>query len=147
MGLAAAFPRSRRFGFYKMGWWNYKEPRQVEQPMAASLLLRRSAIESCGGLFDEDFPIYFNDVDLCRRLADAGWPLWYLPEARVRHWGGASTNQRRVAMIAESHRSLLLYYHKHYRKQLPRWLYLATCALITVTGRVRVALAARGSAK
>jgi GT2 family glycosyltransferase len=137
LGLARKFPHSRRFGFYRMGWWNYRSTRQVEQPMASSFLLRRQAIEDSGGLFDEQFPIYFNDVDLCWRLRRNGWQVWYLPTARVLHHGGAGTSQRKAAMIAESHRALELFYRKHYRALLSPLVYRVTLALIRISGIVR----------
>ena len=56
---------------------------------AACLLLRREAFDQLGGL-DERFFLYAEDVDLCRRLARAGWHLRYVPEARVQHRRGAS---------------------------------------------------------
>jgi GT2 family glycosyltransferase len=144
-GLARAFPRSKRFGFYKMGWWSYADARQVDQPMASSFLMRRAAIDSItiaapGGaepLFDERFPIFFNDVDLCWRLRQSGWEIWYLPASRVKHWGGASTRQVKPEMIAESHRSLAAFYRKHWHGRLCTLLYIATLLLMTVSGAWR----------
>lgn len=142
-GLSKKYPRSRCFGFYRMGWWRYHDARQVEQPMAASFLMRRAAIEDIieeksGGLFDEKFPIFFNDVDLCWRLRARGWEIWYLPTAGVLHYGGASTAQVKPAMIAESHRSLRDFYEKHYRAILPSPIYRATLGLIGLGGAVRL---------
>ena len=137
-GLARLFPRSRRFGFYKMGWWNYRTARAVEQPMASSLMLRRAAIEAIGPLFDADFPIFFNDVDLCWRLWRAGWEIWFEPRARVKHWGGAATNLVKPQMIAESHRSLRRFYLKHYRGQVAAPLFWATLWMSELAGRARL---------
>jgi GT2 family glycosyltransferase len=142
-GLAKFYPRSRKFGFYRMGWWRYHDARRVEQPMASSLLLRRAAIEGVydqkiGGLFDEDFPIFFNDVDLCWRLWKSGWEIWYQPDAGVLHHGGASTQQVKPAMIAESHRCLRRFYEKHYRAVLSPPVYWATIALIEAGGAWRL---------
>ncbi len=134
LGLASKFPRSRRYGFYRMGWWNYRDTRLVEQPMASSLMLRRAAIQSSGGLFDEQFPIFFNDVDLCWRLWETGWQIWYLSEARVLHHGGAGTSQARPAMIAQSHRSLRRFYEKHYRGQVWSPLLRATMGMMQLAG-------------
>ena len=142
-GLATLFPRSRRFGFYKMGYWNYRTARAVEQPMASSLMLRRAAIEDAGGLFDEQFPIFFNDVDLCWRLRRAGWEIWFEPRARVKHWGGASTAQWGAAMIEESHRSLRRFYIKHYCGHLRAPLYYATLWMSEWAGRARSVWARR----
>ena len=138
LGLAALFPRSRRFGFYKMGWWNMGDARAVEQPMASSLMLRREAIEEIGGLFDEQFPIFFNDVDLCWRLWQANWQIWFEPRSRVKHWGGASTGQAKPEMIARSHESLRRFYAKHYSSHVAPPLYFATLAMSELAGKARV---------
>lgn len=143
LGLARRFPRSRRFGFYRMGWWNYADRRAVEQPMASSLMLRRQAVDEAGGLFDVQFPIFFNDVDLAWRLHVAGWPIWYVPEARVLHHGGASTRQIRAAMIRESHRSLKLFYEKHWRGSTNHLVFVATMFMMQLAGATRAALAER----
>ena len=147
-GLARAFPRSRRFGFYRMGDWSMRDARAVPQPMASSFLLRRSAIVSItegttedGGdrtLFDERFPIFFNDVDLCWRLAAAGWQIWFCPDSRVRHWGGASTGQARPEMISESHRALAAFYRKHWRARYPAHILVPTLLMANLSGRLRV---------
>jgi GT2 family glycosyltransferase len=121
-----------------MGWWNMKTAREVDQPMASSFMLRRAAIESIGGLFDEQFPIFFNDVDLCLRIKEAGWQIWYLPEAEVIHHGGAGTSQVRPQMIEESHRSLRRFYEKHYRGRISPLLYWPTIALAEATGKARL---------
>ena len=142
-GLAKRFPRSRRFGNYKMGWWRYDDLRLIEQPMASSFMMRREAIEAIydekvGGLFDEQFPIFFNDVDLCWRFWEKKWEIWYLPTAGVLHHGGASTSQVKPAMIKESHRSLKRFYEKHYRQTLSPLLYYATMMLADAGGHFRL---------
>jgi hypothetical protein len=62
----------------------------VEQPAAAALLLRRSAWKAVGGLDEGFYPAWFEDVDLAKRLAAAGFELRYWPAARFRHSLGAS---------------------------------------------------------
>jgi GT2 family glycosyltransferase len=58
---------------------------RLEQPIAAALLVRRDVFEQVGG-FDERFhPIWFEDVDLCKRLLEAGHEIWYEPTAVIRH--------------------------------------------------------------
>ncbi|RYG67772.1 glycosyltransferase [bacterium] len=140
LGLARAFSRSKKYGFYKMGWWNYRDEREVEQPMASSFLLRRVAIGTSGGLFDEEFPIFFNDVDLCWRLKLAGWEIWFTPHSRVKHWGGGATSQVRPAMIKESHASLRRFYEKWMRSQTSPLIYWATVAMFELAGLARLKL-------
>lgn len=117
LGLSRLFPKNRIFGKYRMSWWTYDDERVVDQPMASALLIRGEVLNSIG-LFDEAFPMFFNDVDLCRRTWDAGWEVWFTPRATMTHLGGASTRQVRREMIKESHRSFIDYYRKHYRGRI-----------------------------
>jgi N-acetylglucosaminyl-diphospho-decaprenol L-rhamnosyltransferase len=77
----------------------------------AFLLIRRSAFEAVHG-FDDDFFMYFEDVDLGRRLAKAGWDNLFVPQATVVHIGGASTEKVADAMIKAHHRSAYQYIAK-----------------------------------
>jgi len=137
LGLSRLFPRSRVFGRYRMTWWDYDEERRVDQPMASALMVRAEALAEVGGL-DESFPIFFNDVDLCLRLWQAGWEIWFVPDAAMDHVGGASTSQVRRRMLTESHRSFARFYRKHYRDRLPWWQYRGALCLLAVAHRLRL---------
>jgi len=138
LGLSRLFPRSRRFGKYRMTWWDYDSERTVDQPMASALMLRAEALDEVGGM-DEEFPIFFNDVDLCRRLWEAGWEVWFTPLASMDHVGGAATSQVRRRMLCESHRSFLRFYRKHYRGTIPSWQYRGAVALLCIGHALRLA--------
>jgi N-acetylglucosaminyl-diphospho-decaprenol L-rhamnosyltransferase len=56
----------------------------------ASLFIRRAVLETID-LLDEQFFMYFEDVDLCRRVRRAGWEVWYVPASRVVHLVGQSS--------------------------------------------------------
>jgi GT2 family glycosyltransferase len=66
---------------------------QVDWTAGASLMIRREAIEAAGG-FDEAFFLYFEETDLCRRAARAGWRTHYVPASEVAHIGSASTGMK-----------------------------------------------------
>ncbi|MFW8595358.1 glycosyltransferase family 2 protein [Cribrihabitans neustonicus] len=66
---------------------------QVDWTAGASLMIRREVIEAVGG-FDESFFLYFEETDLCRRAARAGWRTHYVPESEVAHVGSASTGMK-----------------------------------------------------
>lgn len=86
----------------------------------ACLLLRREAFEAVGG-FDEDYFMFFEDVDLGERLALAGWANVYVPTARVVHVGGVSWKAKPARMISAHHASAERYLHRRYHRwyQLP----------------------------
>jgi N-acetylglucosaminyl-diphospho-decaprenol L-rhamnosyltransferase len=65
----------------------------IEQPMGACMLVRRSVLQKVGP-FDEKFYLWFEEVDLCKRIKDAGFDIVYLPTAHIVHIGGRSFGQR-----------------------------------------------------
>ena len=81
---------------------------------AACVLLRRKAFEAIGG-FDEEFFLYFEDVDLSLRLRKAGWKLRTVSGARAVHMKGGSQDGRRTDALGslEYRRGQLRYYEKH----------------------------------
>ena len=81
----------------------------------ACLLLRRDAFEAVGG-FDDDYFMFFEDVDLGERLALAGWPNVYVPAARVTHVGGVSWKAKPASMISAHHASAERYLHRRYHR-------------------------------
>ncbi|UCH33284.1 MAG: glycosyltransferase family 2 protein, partial [Armatimonadota bacterium] len=117
LGLAQLFPRSETLGRYRLTHWDYDSVREVDQPMASALMLRRKALRQVG-LFDEQFPLFFNDVDLCYRLRRAAWRTYFVPQAQAIHHVGASTAQARRAALRLSQEGLARFYRKHYRGAL-----------------------------
>jgi GT2 family glycosyltransferase len=86
------FPDNRELRRYFMRDVDQERSADVEQPPAACLLVRRSVLDAIG-LFDEELWLFFNDVDLSKRMAAAGWKTRYVAEARVLHHEGASTKK------------------------------------------------------
>lgn len=70
--------------------WSHSEARVVPYVVGAALAIRRSAFQAVGG-FDPAYFLFYEEVDLCRRLAGAGWEVHFTPDAAVVHAGGAST--------------------------------------------------------
>lgn len=120
-GLAARYPRSRLCGRFDRTWADPATPAEVDWVPGAFAIIRSSALRAVGA-FDERFFLYYEEVDLCRRLRRAGWQVWYRPEVEVRHLGGASAASlpqlERSADGAQltlwRMRSALLYYRKHH---------------------------------
>jgi GT2 family glycosyltransferase len=106
-----------RLDSYRLSGFDYDSEQLAPQPMGTFLLFRRQALADIGSAqspFDEEFPIFFNEVDLLYRLRQAGWNCLYTPKAQIRHHGGESTKQVRKSMIWESHKSLNRYLWKHH---------------------------------
>ena len=86
----------------------------VEQPAGAFFMIRRTVWQKLGG-FDEGFyPLWFEDVDFCRRVRDQAYVLYYTPAAVAKHTGAHSIPQLTVEMrYFYWYRSLLRYTAKH----------------------------------
>jgi len=111
-GLSKLLPRNRFFGKWRMANFDYEKPQAVEQPMTSCFLVRKAVIDKIG-YFDESFPMYYNDVDLCKRIINAGWDIFYLPGSYAIHDRGSSTRKVRSKMIFSMHKSLYHYFEKY----------------------------------
>ncbi|SRR6266545_4410012 len=87
--------------------------RRVDWIQGACMLARRAAIEQAGPM-DEQYFMYNEEIDWCMQMWRAGWEVWYLPEARIVHYGGQSTRQIRHAMVQALYRSKVRFFRKHY---------------------------------
>lgn len=116
--LGKLFPNNRFAREYLMQDWDHSEPRDVDWVSGAALCLRASVYRQIGG-FDEKFFMYLEDVDLCKRVHDAGFRVVYVPDAVVTHVIGASTDRVANRMIRQFHKSMLLYYTKHHLRRAP----------------------------
>ena len=90
--LSKLFPHRRLFSRYVMGDWDHASNCQVGSLTGACMFVRREVIEQIGG-FDEQFFMYGEDLDWCRRIRQAGWQVWYVASAKVQHEGAHSTRQ------------------------------------------------------
>lgn len=123
----------KTFGIYRMNEWDTTVPRQVEVLQGASLLLRREALSQVG-LFDPDFFMYTEEVDLCYRMQQAGWKLFWLPSSRIIHFGGQSTRQAAQAMFLQLYRSKHLFFLKQYGSSSARWY----TVILTASAKIRL---------
>ena len=109
----------RRSSRYPMERWNLDAPREVEVAQGACLIVRREAVEQ-GGLLDEDYFIYSEEVDLCTRLRRRGWRVYWVPWAAVVHLGGRSTQQVPIAMFLHLYQGKVLYFRKQHGRRAAR---------------------------
>jgi GT2 family glycosyltransferase len=116
LGLNRLFPWNPVNGNYRCLDLDLSQPADVEQPAGAFLLFRTEVWKRLGG-FDERFhPLWFEDVDFCKRSLDLGYKIRYVPEVQAVHLGGHSISQLAWAS-RERHWyvSLLKYASKHFR--------------------------------
>lgn len=110
---------------------------RVDWLAGASLMMRQKVLDRIG-LFDETFFLYFEETDLCRRAARAGWPTDYVLESRVAHIGSASTGMKTWTRIPGFWLdSRLHYFTKNHGRAYAA---LATLAAVTAGGLWRLRL-------
>jgi hypothetical protein len=90
-----------------------RNPMQVDWVSGACMVVRREALEAVGR-FDERFFLYWEDVDLCKRMDNQGWKVIYYPKAAIKHAVGGSSEHNLVRSVFEFHRSAYHYYMKHH---------------------------------
>lgn len=101
------------YGVYPMALWDHETIREVEHIKGACLILRKEAVNRAGWL-DEDYFMYSEELDLCYRLSRMGWKLFWVPQSKVTHHGGQSTNQAAKEMFLELYRSKILFFRKNH---------------------------------
>lgn len=97
-------------------------PRFLDFVFGCCMLIRRDVLEQIG-LLDERFFMYYEDIDLCYRAADAGYHVGYLPGAILEHVGAASTRRRSGMREFLLGRSRQLFFRKH----VAGWWWLVYC--------------------
>jgi N-acetylglucosaminyl-diphospho-decaprenol L-rhamnosyltransferase len=104
----------------------------VDWISGTSMLIRRSTFEKVG-FFDEEFFLYFEEVDFCRRAKEAGLPAWFVTGAPVTHVGAAATGMK------DETRPMPSYWfesrHRYFRKYHGKG-YAAACDAARVVGMV-----------
>jgi N-acetylglucosaminyl-diphospho-decaprenol L-rhamnosyltransferase len=121
--LGKVWPQNPWTRAYHNSQTQFRQTGDVGWLSGACLVLRARAFTELGG-FDERFFMYFEDVDLGRRLREAGWQNRYLSSVEVVHMGARSTSQAASAMLAAHHASAYRYLSGRYPRpiQAPlRW--------------------------
>jgi GT2 family glycosyltransferase len=120
-GLAHKNPKSKFFGRFDRTWADPMQSAEVDWVPGAFSIIRREALQKVG-FFDPEFFLYSEEVDLCRRIQNAGYKIMYWPDIAVIHIGGESSRQIKTLEMSSAGaqlvrwrmRSTLLYYRKHH---------------------------------
>ena len=110
-GLSHLYPR--QFPEHSMEEWDHGNSQKVDQVIGAFFWVRRTVFEAMKG-FDPRFFVYFEEVDLSFRAAQAGWASFYLTEGRAFHKGHGTTDQVKPARLFYSLQSRIYYGFKHF---------------------------------
>jgi N-acetylglucosaminyl-diphospho-decaprenol L-rhamnosyltransferase len=107
-------------------------PFRIDWVSGAAMMVPASVIAQVGG-FDEDFFLFWEDADWCRRIAEAGFDVWCVPQAQIMHdEGGTRAHGWAPRVVAHFHRGAYLYWRKHHAPQPwnpARWLAAAVLSV------------------
>lgn len=137
VGLSKLFPHSRIFGHWRNRYFDHKTTCAVQQPMASALMIKREIVDRLGPM-DEQFFVFFSDVDYSKRIDDAGWETMFVAEAKAFHALGGSTRQEGTWLIWDSHRGFYRYLAKHELKGAKIALRPIAAAILGVGAVVRI---------
>jgi O-antigen biosynthesis protein len=98
---------------YTMHGFDFHKTQEVDQPAATALMIRRTILDALQG-FDERYTILYNDVDLCRRMRDAGGRIFFTGETELLHYGSSTTSTAPPAVRLEMYRNILHYFRRHH---------------------------------
>jgi len=107
-------PNLKAYREWKMRGFDYMQTTDVDQVMGAFFCIRRNVIDQIGPL-DDGFFLWYEEVDFCRRVVNAGWKVRYYADVTAKHKGGSSFD--RVSTMRKQkvlRRSLRRYMKKHY---------------------------------
>jgi N-acetylglucosaminyl-diphospho-decaprenol L-rhamnosyltransferase len=145
-GLAALFPSSSLFSGYNLTYLPADGTYEVGAINGAFMLAPRRMIESVapdGKVFDEAFFMYGDDLDLCIRVARAGWKIFYDGRVSIVHLKGMSVAQDFDAMsraIFDANREVYLKHFNPRNSRLVRWKYVAAFGLWKSIALIRARL-------
>jgi GT2 family glycosyltransferase len=111
--LSTIFSKSKTFARWKMKYFNHNELKEVDQPMAAALLIRKNILDKVDNM-DERFQMFFNDVDLCKKIKDNNYKIIFNPHAKIKHAKGVSIYKDRARMIEVWNNDCIKYFEKYY---------------------------------
>ena len=118
--LGRLWPNNPWTRSYLMQGFRHDREAKVDWLSGSALLARREALDRIalapGVAWSPKYFMYCEDVDLCYRLGEAGWPCFYAPQAVITHRIGGSSDWAQGAMIRQHHASMLRFFLTHYTR-------------------------------
>ncbi len=114
-GLQFIFPKW--FGKYNVMNKDINQETEIDACVGAYMMISRKCYDTIGGFDDQNFFMYGEDLDLCKRAREAGFKIWYYPKTVCMHYKGQSSAKRPQKSLYEFHDVMWKYYKKHYSKK------------------------------
>jgi hypothetical protein len=108
----------RRIGWLRKNFENkFSKEKLVDWVTGACLFIKRKVFNEIGG-FDENYFMYFEDKDLCKRVKDIGCHVLYFPEVEIVHLLGQSSNIAQAEKLKRIYRESQRYYYLKHRNKV-----------------------------
>jgi len=124
IGLSKLFPKSKIFGQYNLTYLDTEKTYPVPAISGSFMMIKREVLEKTG-YFDERFFMYCEDIDLCHRINQKGFKIYYVPTTKIIHYKGESTKKDQLDYVITFTHSLYKFFKKYYASRsafLFRWL-------------------------
>ena len=119
------FPASKELFLLDL---DFEKNTQIEQAAGVCILTSKSTIKKIGGLFDNNLPIFLNDVDFSKRLKKGKLNIFLIPESKIIHTKSSSTNKLEPYTLRQESLLSHIYYFKKNHNLI---IYIAIKAIIT----------------
>ena len=115
-GISKIFYPSKTFGKYHLDHLDKDETHAIHVLTGAYMLIRKSALDKVG-LFDEQYFMYGEDIDLSHRIILGGYKNYYFPETSIIHYKGESTKKESLKYVFNFYKAMLIFAQKYHSKQ------------------------------
>lgn len=120
-GLSKLFPKSKLVSRYHMTFMDPDQAGELEAISGSFMFLRRDLFNEIGG-FDEIFFMYAEDLDLCWRIREKGYKVWYEPATQIIHRKGRSSSKNAIRSRIAFYEAMVLFLKKYrFSGIFPTW--------------------------
>jgi GT2 family glycosyltransferase len=112
-GLSNLFPKNKLFARYNLTYLNENQTYEVDAISGSFMMMRKETYDKVGG-FDEEFFMYGEDLDLCYRIQQAGFKVYYVHTTQIIHYKGESTKRSRLDETKVFYDAMHLFVKKHF---------------------------------
>ena len=122
LGLSKLFPTSKIFGKYNLTYLDVNKTYEVDSICGAFMFIPKKVLD-VAGLFDEDYFMYGEDIDLCYRIKSKGFKIFYYPDVTTIHYKGVSTRKTGLSYVNNFYGAMIIFIKKNYSR-IPGLLFL-----------------------
>jgi GT2 family glycosyltransferase/lipopolysaccharide/colanic/teichoic acid biosynthesis glycosyltransferase len=116
-GLSSMFPNNKIFARYNLTYLDENKTYEVDAISGSFMMMRKEVYEKVGG-FDEQFFMYGEDLDLCFRIQQSGFKVYYVHSTQIIHYKGESTKRSSLDETKVFYSAMHLFVKKHLSSSL-----------------------------